>query len=304
MTAQSDSDTGVPRPTPARRRRVFRGIAAILFAAAIGLYVVLPVGMGAAAVWPAGTEVGAPPAGFEAISLVTGDGVTLSAWYLPPANGAAILLLHGAGGSREGVRPLAEMLVRRGYGVLALDLRGHGASGGATNRLGWQGSADVGAALAYLQSRPEVQRIGGLGLSMGGEVLLGAASEYPALAAIVADGATRRSTDELLALPAERPLYRNFTARVMYATVQLLSRDVTPKPLLDSMVEAEATAFLLIAGGAEPLEVAFNQHFAATIGDRATLWIAPDAPHTGAFDRYPDEFERRVIEFFDRKLVD
>ena len=42
------------------------------------------------------------------------------------------------------------------------------------------------------------------------------------MTAIVADGATRRSVDELLALPSERPLVRNFTARVMYAAVRIL----------------------------------------------------------------------------------
>ncbi len=173
---------------------------------------------------------------------------------LPAAFGiAAIILLHGAGGSREAMRPVADMLRRHGYGVLALDQRGHGSSGGATNRLGWQGTIDVGAAVDYLQDRGGVKAIGGLGWSMGGEVLLGAAADYPAIKAIVAVGAWRRSTGELLALPSERPLVRNFTARVMYATVQLLSGDRPPKPLLDSMVAAGSTAFLLIAGGAKSL---------------------------------------------------
>ncbi len=148
-------------------------------------------------------------------------------------------------------------------------------SSGATNRLGWQGTSDVGAAIQYLQQREEVNRIGALGLSMGAEVLLGAVSEYPSLLAVAADGATRRCTEELLALPSERSLYRNFTARVMYATVQFLSVEKPPKPLLASMVEANSAKFLLIAGGANGLEVKFNELFAATVGARATLWIPP-----------------------------
>ena len=114
--------------------------------------------------------------------------MTLAGWYKPPLNGAVIILIHGAGGSREGMRPYAAMLARHGYGVLALDLRGHGASTGRTNRFGWQGTQDVGAAVAFLQARDEVKAIGGLGSSLGGEVLLGAASKYPALKAIAADG--------------------------------------------------------------------------------------------------------------------
>jgi pimeloyl-ACP methyl ester carboxylesterase len=273
-------------------------IAIVIF----GLYILLPVGIGVAVVQSGRETVGLPPAGFEPISLTTADQVSLEGWYAPPADGAAILLLHGAGGSRESVRPYAEMLERNGYGVLALDLRGHGASGGNTNRLGWEGSTDVGAAIEFLQSQPEVERIGGLGMSMGGEVLLGAAEKYPTLAAIAADGATHRSLDELLALPSERPLYRNFTARVMYAAVQLLSGDQPPAPLLESMIAAPDTQFLLVVGGAEPQEVAYNQLFAGRVGERASLWVVPDAAHTGGFSLSPGEYEQRVIGFFETAL--
>jgi len=34
------------------------------------------------------------------------------------------------------------------------------------------------------------------------------------------------------------------------------------------------------------------------LAPRVTLWVAPDASHAAAFRRYPEEYERRVIEFF------
>jgi len=281
-------------------KRILRGIGIGLGILVLLLYLGLPIGVGISAVVPARATVGGPPEGFEAVALQTADGVQLQGWYRAPSaeTGAVIILLHGAGGSRESVRPYAEMLAGHGYGILALDLRGHGESEGKTNRLGWQGTPDVGAAVDFLQGRPEVQAIGGLGISMGAEVLLGAASAYPAIQAIAADGATRRCTEELLALPAERPLVRNFTARVMYATVQLLSGERPPSPLLQSMTAAESAQFLQIAGGANELEVAFNQLFKDTLGERATLWVAPEAEHTTAYSLYPQEYEQRLIEFF------
>ena len=287
-----------------RGSRVLRILAIAVVVLILGLYLVLPFAMAVFAVFPYKDAVGAPPAGFKAITLQTEDGVTLAGWHLPPANGAAILLIAGAGDAREAVRSHAEMLARHGYGVLALDLRGHGQSGGETNRFGWQSTQDVGAAVAYLDSRDDVQAIGGLGLSLGGEALLGAASAYPALQAIVADGATRRSIPELIALPSERSLVRNFTARVMFAGVALLSGDKAPKPLLDSMVEAGSTQYLLIAAGGEEMEGAFNQRFVEAVGPRAALWVAPEVSHIGAFARYPDEYEQRVIAFFDAALLD
>ena len=81
---------------------------------------------------------------------------------------------------------------------------------------------------------------------------------------------------------SEQPLYRNFTARVMYAAVQVFTGETPPKPLLESMQETTDTHFLLIAAGANEREVAFNEMFGDTLGARAALWIAPDTPHTGA----------------------
>jgi hypothetical protein len=120
---------------------------------------------------------------------------------------------------------------------------------------------------------------------------------------MIADGATRRSTEELLALPSERPLVRNFTARVMFAAVQLLSGESPPKPLLNAMLASQSTRFLLIAVGRNELETSFNQLFAGALGSRANVWIAPETGHTGAFSRYPQEYEQRVIEFFDAALL-
>lgn len=291
------------KPEPQRRRRALRWIGLAVLGLVLALYIGLPVGMAVAVVFPYREPVGAPPTGFAPVSLTTDDGVALTGWYAPPANGAAVILIHGAGGSREGVRGHADMLARHGYGVLALDLRGHGASEGATNRFGWQGTRDVGAAVAYLRARPEVRAIGGLGSSLGGEALLGAAADYPEVRAIAADGATQRCPEELMALPSERPLYRNFTARVMYAAVQLFSGEAPPRPLLGSMVEADSTRYMLIAGGGDSQEVAFNELFADAVGERAELWVAPGVPHTGALARYPEEYERLVIGFFDAALL-
>ena len=140
--------------------RVLRILAIAVVVLILGLYLVLPFAMAVVAVYPHKDAVGAPPAGFEAVTLQTDDGVTLAGWHLPPANGASILLIPGAGDAREAVRGHAEMLARHEYGVLALDLRGHGQSEGETNRFGWQSTQDVGA-VAYLGSRDDVQVIGG-----------------------------------------------------------------------------------------------------------------------------------------------
>ncbi|MGW4648558.1 alpha/beta fold hydrolase [Kitasatospora sp. NPDC004289] len=96
----------------------------------------------------------------------------------------AVLLAHGFGGSKDGVREQAERLARQGYAVLTWSARGFGES---TGRIGLDAPdreiADVGRLVDWLAQRPEVQldapgdpRVGISGASYGGgAALLGAA---------------------------------------------------------------------------------------------------------------------------------
>jgi uncharacterized protein len=279
-------------------KRVVTILAVSLLAIAILLYIALPAGFGVFALLPFRDQPGDPPAEFEEVTLTAEDGVILQAWYHPPANGSAVILIHGAGSSRNSLRPYATMLVRHGYGVLAMDMRGHGQSEGRTNRFAWQGTGRRRRGRRLSQgSRGSADHPGNGDLGRG-EALLGAASRYPEIRAIVTDGATRRCTEELLALESERPLVRSFTARVMFASVQLFGGQPPPEPLLESMLTSGSTRFLLIAAGSDRTEVAFNELFANQLGERASLWVVPGAGHTAAYSLYPQEYEQNVIDFF------
>ena len=137
------------------------------------------------------------------VSLTTSDGLRLAGWYVPSRNGAAVIAFPG----RSGPLRHARMLVRHGYGVLLLDRRGEGASEGDFNARGWGGEPDLHAAIAYLRTRPDVHdgRIGGLGLSVGGELLLQTAARDPGLRAVVSEGAGLRSAAEQKHMPDTPP---------------------------------------------------------------------------------------------------
>ena len=109
-------------------------------------------------------------AAHEDVKLHTSDGLELDGWYVPSRNGAAVIVFPGRSGSRKQAR----MLVRHGYGVLLYDRRGEGRSEGDPNGWGWDFDKDIRAGLDFLKARPDVdpQRIGGLGLSVGGEMML------------------------------------------------------------------------------------------------------------------------------------
>ncbi len=291
-------------PRKPRGRRLLRVLVILVIVILLVLYIGMPVAFGFFATRPIHATVGAPPDGFEAVTLTAHDGVELAAWYAPPRNGAAILLVHGSGDSREGLRPYAELLTGAGFGVLAVDLRGHGESGGVTNRYGWGAVPDVATAVAFLQAQPGVQAIGGLGLSLGAETVLAAAGANPAMRAVVSEGATFRSLEDYVSLPANQSLVRNFTSRVLFLAVQVFSGTQPPTPtVLDSVTAAGTTDFLFIANGNDPDEVAFTALYAAAAGDRAAVWTIPDAGHIQGLARHPDEYAQRVIAFFEDTLL-
>src|SRR5215217_7825883 len=153
-------------PLPARlARRAGAGAAVLVLSA----FVVLPCALAIVATHKARSPVAAVDLGrpYRAVQLTTSDGLHLHGWYVPSRNGAAVITFPG----RSQPVPHARMLIRHGYGVLLLDRRGEGSSEGDYNAFGWAGERDLRAAIGYLQRRPDVDpgRIGGLGLSVGGE---------------------------------------------------------------------------------------------------------------------------------------
>ncbi len=66
----------------------------------------------------------------------------------------------------------ARTLRDAGYAVLAIDLPGHGASGGERITFGADESRAVGSARAWLRARRPGTRVGAIGVSLGGAALL------------------------------------------------------------------------------------------------------------------------------------
>ena len=131
---------------------------------------------------------------WEEVRFPTPDGLELAAWFVPPApegDGATLIFLHGARNNRAEMLAQAAMLHRHQYGALLPDMRAHGESEGTLSTLGYAEVEDLRGAVAYLQTRPEVnrERIGVVGHSMGGAVAIRGAARIPAIRAVVAQSA-------------------------------------------------------------------------------------------------------------------
>jgi uncharacterized protein len=240
----------------------------------------------------------------EEVTFTTSDGLTLHGWYIPSRNGAAVVDFPG----RLGTQAHARMLARHGYGVLLFDRRGEGLSEGGGNMLGWGGDKDIIAAVDWLKRRPDVDpdRIGGIGLSVGGELMLEAAAKDPDLAAVVSDGAGARSfREEREAFPGPGFWVMSPSFALLNASVGAFSDTAPPESLLDLVprIAPRPLLFIYAPDGGNATEV-LTPDYARIAGPDASLWSVADAPHIKAIETAPAEYERRVIGFFDDALLE
>ena len=282
-------------------RRALLGVAGLVVAAAV----VVPAGLGYVTTHTGRAVV--PPdhlrVAHEDVKFTTADGLELEGWYVPSKNGAAVIAFPG----RNGPQAKTHMLARHGYGVLLFDRRGEGDSEGEPNSWGWGGEADIKAAIAYLERRPDVdpERIGGIGLSVGGEMMIEAAAETDELAAVVSEGAGARSTSE--DMDRDESALEKWTlgfamSAAKTVAVAVSSNQVPPANLKDLAAKVEQP-MLLIAAPNAPTGETLNRGYATAAGSSATLWEIPESGHVGGQKARPEEYERRVIAFFDRALL-
>jgi dienelactone hydrolase len=198
----------------------------------------------------------------------------------------------------------AKILADHGYGVLLFDRRGEGESEGDPNLFGWQGERDVHAAVKFLQARPDVDpgRIGGIGLSVGGEMMIEAAAESDQLAAIVSEGGSGRSVRDELANPGGKwqELVGNGVATVATA---LFTSDTPPADLKSLVKKIEQPVFFVYGQKGQPIEKPANDEFYKVKRGPKEIWEVPGSKHMGGIDAQPEAYERRVVGFFDRALL-
>ncbi len=238
-------------------------------------------------------------ADYENVKFETGDGLELEGWYIPSKNGAAVIAFPG----RSGPRKPARFLARHGYGVLLFDRRGEGDSEGDPNALGWGGTKDLEAAVAFLRERPDVDpnRIGGIGLSVGGEMLLQFAAESDDLKAVVSEGAGIRSVREASEQSGAEKWASLPTWGAITAGAAIFSNHSPPPNLKDlaSRIDPEAVFFIYADRGQGGEKLSADYHEVA--GRPKQLWKTNSA-HTGGYDAAPREYERRVVRFFSKSL--
>ena len=198
------------------------------------------------------------------LHIPTDDGVSLVAWYVPPAhpNGFTVLLLHGNAGNIANRTGRLRAMRQIGWGVLLLEYRGYGGNGGSPSEDGL--TRDARAGLAELQRRGvAADRVLLWGESLGTALAIRLATENP-VAAVLLDSPYTSIVDA-----AQR--------QYPYVPVRPLLRD-----RFDSMSRvARVKAPILVMQGSVDRLVppAMGRALMAAAKVPTELWVAEGAGH-------------------------
>ncbi len=242
---------------------------------------------------------------YEEVSFPAQDGLELRGYWIP-AQGSdrAVVILHGHGGSMDDHIQRAPYFHAAGFPVLLFDFRAHGRSPGRLATFGYLERYDVLGAVEFLKRRG-VKRIGLLGFSYGGIASMLATPLSPDIHAVVSDGGPARLRSALTGAAVERGLPRWLGVFLGWLTVAVTSLrlganlfryepirwvgKIAPRPIL------------FIHGERDQYVPDFDDLYAAA-GEPKEVWRLPNVGHTQASEVYPDEFYRRVVDFFQRYL--
>ncbi len=135
-------------------------------------------------------------------------------------------------------------------------------------------------------------------------MLIGAAAGSNALKAIVSEGASGRSVRDWYA-NRDEPWYGAPSLAVSTAATALFTNDLPPASL-KSLVPgiAPRAVFFVYGERGQPVEKPANRAFYAAAGEPKAIWEVRGAGHAGGIRARPAEYERRVVAFFDRALLD
>jgi dipeptidyl aminopeptidase/acylaminoacyl peptidase len=293
-----------------RIRRVAAGILSIVVVLFGLIYMGVSVFTAERLTRPTNRPIGIDPRGISADvrawSTRTDDGLTLRGWYLPTGKKRhLIVLVHGMWSSWLEMAGLGRDLHQGGFDILLFDLRGHGESDASRLYLGRRERTDIRAVMEWAKSEGySNDRIGWLGYSMGGSMVLMEAARNPEIQVAVIDspyGDLPKLLENQLSKHSGLPRWFNpgilAAARWVFG---VRTDDLVPIRSAHSWGERPV---LLIHGESDTtVPVGQARELARTLGASCLMLTLPGVEHVQAYQSDPQGYIRTVSSFFTSHL--
>jgi pimeloyl-ACP methyl ester carboxylesterase len=93
-----------------------------------------------------------------------------------------------------------------------------------------------------------------------------------------------------------------FSTGIFTAATSLFTSDVPPADLKSLVPKIHGAAFFIYGEKGQPVEEPANKGFYEVAHEPKEIWEVPGSGHMGGPKAQPEQYERRVVAFFDRHL--
>lgn len=247
----------------------------------------------------------------EPVTFMSRDNrTTLRGFWIPaPAARGTVVLCGGRHGSLDGDLPVyGPLFYGAGFNLLIFDWRAHGRSEGKYVTYGVYEKEDLLGALAFLDAAYGVTRVGVMGLSMGARAGLIAAALSGRVGALVCDSLLVRLDTGMARVIARRKVPVRLGRMLARWTLVVASFRVGGNLFHTDATywapHVTGTSVLLIYGEEDALVLGdeIEAVFAGLPGAAKALWRVPGAGHRAVYARQPEEYEQRVLDWFEEHL--
>ncbi|WP_083584434.1 alpha/beta fold hydrolase [Bacillus weihaiensis] len=245
---------------------------------------------------------------FKELELKSEDGLTLKAAFLdhPDSNGKAVILAHGYKGSSEQMPGVTKFYYEQGFDVLKPDARGHGKSEGDYIGYGWHDRKDYVQWANLLAQEYTSTNILLHGFSMGAATVLMTSGEAlpDEVKGIIADSGYTSVKEEL----AHQLKYLYHLPAFPLMEVTSVVTKVRAGYTFDEasaieQVKKNTLPLFIIHGDQDELVPTSmgNELYEAATSEKE-LWIVPGADHTEAYTVAEEEYQQRLLTYFEKTI--
>lgn len=255
------------------------------------------------------------PVGFEDVEVTSDDGVRLAGHALAccPGSPRWVVFAHGYNDNWRAGLAFARHYAEKGCNLLLVDLRAHGASGGAWVGAGWLDRRDLVAWARWVVGRAGSDaRIALAGISMGAAsaILACAEDDLPAeVRACVADSAYTDFWNTAVGVVSSGSLgTQPMPAHPLVDLARLFLRlrkggyDVARSRPVDAIAKTRVPVLLLQGADDKVVPSYMADELAAAAGERVELVTVESAGHCCAAFADPGRYWEAVGAFLDRTL--
>ena len=243
----------------------------------------------------------------EAVHIHSSTGIDLQGRFFAGQNRELVVLASGYGDTQDQMLPFAEFLHRSGFNVLTFNSRARATSGGEYVTVGALEPRDLISVVDFAAHRPEVDpdRIGVLGVSLGGAtVILGAAADKQIRAVVDdcgfsdASSAIAASFQHFIHLP---PM--PFAPITVWIASYRAGIDVARVRPVDVIAQISPRPILIIHGLDDyVVPIANSERNFAAAREPKELWLVRGAKHAQSHTVEKEQYEQKVVNFFTSAL--